>query len=297
MPLEFVLGGAVIYVWALIATPFHLFDSIAAWMLTLVFALWYAALEIRHRPALLFQMSSYSLLVFAIFLLALFLRVIPLSSLVLGSVQDSSFHTLLVYSIIRDGGIPQSIIPGAILQVPAGVHVVMAYFTLVSGLPAELVTFYELAYFNATIVLAGYCFASLLVSRRFGIIVELLLAGISLYPIGVTWGAQWIPWGLTIFFALFILITPKFIHKDLPLKKQVLLLVAPAIVLGYLGSTYPPLYALGVVITLLLIILERKNIVRKLSSLAMLIALSLPLLAIWIFRLVVFSNYISSFLL
>lgn len=306
LPLEFALAGAIIYIWALIATPFHLFNEITSFILIAFFGLLYFFQYLREKATkhsileAWARLPKFSYLAFGGFIFGLLLRVIPLGALTLGSVVDTSLHTLFVYSIIRDGGIPLSVIPGAVLQVPQGVHVVMAFFSMVTGSPPELVVFYELAYFNATIVLAMYTFSSLLVSREYAFIVEALVAGISAYPIVVTWGAHWIPWALTIFFAFFALVVPRFIDQGSTSSgatKNLRALIVPGVLLGYIGGTYPPLYALSILIVFLLIVAGRRQIVMRSVYLLISFLVSLPLVALWAYRLYAYSNYASQFVL
>ncbi len=303
LPLEFALAGALIYIWAIVATPFHLFNVVSSYMLLAIFASLYILQHHRagsSRRSILASwkgLPKFSYLALGGFVFGLLLRVVPLANYVLGSIEDSALHTIFVYAVIRNAGIPLSAIPGSVLQVPQGVHVVMAYFSMVTGVPPELVVFYELAYFNATIILAAYTFCSLLVSREYAFIVTALVVGISAYPIVVTWGAQWIPWGLTIFFALFALAVPRFIDTADGTTGNLRALVAPGILLGYLGGTYPPLFAVSILVLFLMILMRRRGITRRVSYLVALIVVSLPLIALWVYRLYVFTNYTSPYIL
>ncbi|MHB1907362.1 MAG: hypothetical protein ACYCQJ_00670 [Nitrososphaerales archaeon] len=298
LPLEFVIGGTVVYIWALISSPFQLFDFWSCSILTIVGVVVYVYLEFsKLRIRLPSLPSVYSIVALGGFILSLLCRIIPLSGFSLGSVQDTSLHTLFVYSILRNQGIPTSAIPGFTLQDPMGLHVVLAYFTLITGVPPEFVTFWELAFFNATIVLAVYTFSSKIFSNEFGLIVSLLLVNLSFYPIGIDWGGQWIPWGLTIFFVGMTLWLEAVKRLDLEeWKNRLILAVLPGLIFGYLGSTYPPLLALGTLMTVLFILFNRKQIVHNLSFLVTSLLFSIPLMFLWIYRLYAFNNNNSAYL-
>ncbi len=296
LPIEFVVGGAVVYSWCLIATPFGAFTYASSWILTLIFVALNIAVLFRDQPNLN-NISKYSWAALGAFFLGLIFRIVPMQGYILGSVTDSALHTLFVYSIIRVGGIPQSVFSGSVLQFPQGLHAVLAYFSMISGLPPELVTFYELAFFNATILLAVYCLGKVLVSKQFALILVLILLIISVYPIAITWGGQIIPWGFTIFFVSLALIFQKFVNADsLRMPRDQLMFVLPGILLGYLASTYAPLFALLFIILFLVMLLEHKQFLRQLQSISILIVASLPLFGIWIFRYVVVSNYNTPYL-
>jgi hypothetical protein len=296
LPVDFVMGGVVIYTWALFATPFAAFDYASSVILTLFFVGLYIAGLYFSRPNWS-GISSYSWVALLAFFMGLVIRVIPIQNYVLGSATDSALHTFFVYSIIRDGGIPLSVFPGSILQFPQGLHVVLAYFSLISGLPPELTTFYELAYFNATILLAAYTFGKILASRQFALILEIIMVGISVYPIAITWGGQIIPWGFTVFFISLGLILQNFLtQKVYPRGSGILAYILPGIIIGYLGSVYAPLYALLFIFLIIVAILERKFIAQKLGSIVILMLASIPLFGIWIYRDLAITNYNSPYL-
>src|SRR5579872_3787467 len=97
LPIEFVLGGTVIYVWSLAATPFHAFDLSNSWILTIAFALLYLIVTFvqpRRWITSIGNVSPYSWFAAAVFLFGLLFRVLPFSVLTLGSVNDSALHSL-----------------------------------------------------------------------------------------------------------------------------------------------------------------------------------------------------------
>jgi hypothetical protein len=291
LPVEFVLGGTVIYIWALIASPFHWFNIFSSFALTALFGILYGAQYFTtKRPTketimnIWRELPRFSQIALGIFGLSVILRVIPQGGFVIGSVPDTALHTIFVYSILHNAGIPQSALPGLVVQVPQGFQILTAYFTMISSIPPEMLLFYEIAYFNAIVVIAAYTFSSILISKEYALIVEILMAGISYYPIAITWGAQWIPWGLAIFFVFFTFAIPRFIKNEPFQGKRLAGLIIPGIFLGYLASTYTPLYVLCIISLIALIIIAGKQMLARASWLAFMILVSLPLLAIWIYR-------------
>jgi hypothetical protein len=293
-------------VWALVATPFRAFTYASSWVITIAFVVLYLIVTFvdpKRWPELLStrNISVYSWVAAAAFVFGLWFRVLPFPDLTLGSVNDSALHTLFVYSIIYYGGIPPNLpaVAPIVLQFPQGLHVVLAYFTMISGLPPELVTFYELAFFNATIILGAYTFCSVIFSREYAMIVGLLLAGISVTPIDITWGAQIIPWGLTIFFVILAFAFPTFLKKGhFPFKSENLRsLMLPGILLGYLGSVYAPLLIIIAFILFAVAIMEFQDVRNRILAFITMMTLSLPLFGLWIYRFVFQSNTTSAFIL
>ena len=95
LPIEFVLGGLVVYIWAVIATPFKAFTLTNAWLLTIGFVVLYLVLTFidpkRLKQLYAFgDLQSYSWLALAGLLLGLWIRVLPQNNFILGSINDSA---------------------------------------------------------------------------------------------------------------------------------------------------------------------------------------------------------------
>jgi hypothetical protein len=283
LPIEFVTGGAVIYVVALITTPVQGFTALACWIVTGIATALYLFQHLKgiasfRRP------SSYSWLAFAVFVITLAIRVGPVSNFVLGSNQDISWHTLLTYSVIRNGGIPFSVIEGFILQVPVATHTVLAYFSFMSGIPPEFVTFYSLVFFGAIVGLAAYFFGSIMHSQKFGLYISIVMISFSYYPSAITWGSPWLVLGLLTFFVAAALIM-SFSTENLKLDRSgILLTLFPGVVTGFLASTYTPLYILLLPTSFFIILLGKRDLLHRLKVLAIIFMLGVPLFAIWIYR-------------
>jgi hypothetical protein len=283
LPLEFVIGCAVVYIVALIMTPFHFFNAVVLWVIIGISAFAYLYQHLKGLASF-DEPSKYSLVALAAFAFALAIRVIPISNFILGSNQDTSWHTLLTYSIIRDGGIPSSVIEGFILQVPVGVHTVLAAFSLVSGIPPEFVVFYGTVFFSAVIGLAAYLFGSVIISKKFGVYVSLIMISFSLYPSAITWGSDWLLLGLIVFFVSATLMV-LFTTESFPLNRSGLLTaLLPGLIIGFLASTYIPLYVILIPTSVLMIVMGRKEIFSLLKRFATILLLGVPLMAIWIYR-------------
>ena len=283
LPLEFVTGGAVIYVVTVVITPFQGFNALACWIVTCVAAVFYLLLHLT-RIASFHTPSRYSLVAFAGFVLALAIRVGPMSNFVLGSNQDISWHTLLTYSIINNGGIPFSVIQPFVLQVPLGVQTNLAYFSLISGIPAEMVAFHSTVLFSVLIGLAAYLFGSIICSKRFGLYVSLIMVAFSYYPSAITWGSDWLLLGLAVFFVAAALVFP-FNSENLPFTRSGLVVAfLPALITGFLASTYIPLYVILLIVSIFFVLLSRKEIVNRLKRLGLIFVLGIPLFALWLYR-------------
>jgi hypothetical protein len=283
LPLEFVLGGAIVYLVTLIMTPFGGFNVISCGIVVSVSTFAYVYQHLKglaefKRP------SPLSCVALAVFVVTLMIRVGPISNFVLGSNQDLSWHTLLTYSVIENGGIPFSVIENFVLQVPVGVHTNLAYFSLLTGIPAEFTTFYSLTFFSTIMGLAAYLFGSILHSQKFGLYIALVMVTITYYPSAFTWGSPWLVLGLLIFFVATSLII-SFDTEDLKTKKfGILIFLLPGLVTGFLASTFIPLYVLLVPLSFFLILLNRKDIFGRLKGLFITFILSVPLFAVWIYR-------------
>ena len=296
LPLEFVVGGILIYITALITTPFKGFTAFACWAITGTTALFYlymhrtGIVSFARRPSLHVlagfskRPSLFSWIAVLCFLLALAVRVVPISSFVLGSNQDISLHTLYTYSITRNAGIPDYAIAGFPLQTPIATHTILAYFSLLTGIPPEFVTFNSLVFFGAIIILAAYFFGSIIGSQEFGLLASILMVNISIYPIGITWGSPWLVLGLIIFFVASAVSISVFLENFKCRKSLIYTTFFPGVLTGFLASTYIPLYFILLVMFLLLIAFWRQAIRSKIVRLAIMIASGIPLFAIWIYR-------------
>jgi hypothetical protein len=295
LPLEFVTGGAVIYLVTVALTPFQGFNALACWFVTCVAAVFYLLLHLT-RIASFHTPSRYSLIAFAGFVLALAIRVGPMSNFVLGSNQDISWHTLLTYSIINNGGIPFSVIQPFVLQVPLGVQTNLAYFSLISGIPAEMVAFHSTVLFSVLIGLAAYLFGSIICSKRFGLYVSLIMIAFSYYPSAITWGSDWLLLGLAVFFVAAALVFP-FSNENLPLPRSGLVVAfLPALITGFLASTFIPLYVILLIVSIFFVLLSRKEIVNRLKRLGLIFILGIPLFALWLYRFFFLSQPMGPYL-
>jgi hypothetical protein len=283
LPLEFITGGAVIYAVALLATPFHGFTALVCWVIIGVAATFYLYQHLKGLASFK-KPYKYSWVALACFVLALAIRVGPVSNFVLGSNQDITWHTLLTYSVMRNGGIPFSVLEGFVLQVPVGVHTNFAFFSFISGIPPELVAFNMLVFLGALIGLAAYLFGSIISSRKFGLYVSLIMITFSLYPSAITWGSDWLLLGLLIFFVASSLVV-TFSLENLQLNRSgILSALFPGLITGFLAATYIPLYIILIVTSILMGLLGRKDILQRLRGLAIIFMLGAPLFAVWVYR-------------
>jgi hypothetical protein len=296
LPLEFVVGGAILYVMALITTPFKSFNAIASMSVTVIAAAFYL---FQHRKGiasfakhpstyslrkLARKQSLYSWAALAFFILALAIRVGPITNFILGSNQDISLHTLYTFSIVENAGIPDSVIPGYHLQTPVATHTILAYFSMLTGTPPEFITFHCLVFFGAAIVLAAYLFGAMLHSQELGLFTSLLMVNISVYPIGITWGSPWLVLGLLVFFVVSAVSISMFLENFKLSKSFLCIALFPGILTGFLASIYLPLYIILLVMVLLFIVLMRHSILRKIGGLAVIFASGIPMFTIWIYR-------------
>src|SRR5579863_584032 len=288
LPVEIVLGGSIVYFWALVTTQFDAFNAYTCWALLVTSVALYIYsrmyLDDLKAPG---KRDWYSLVALGAFLFALAVRVIPLPDFSpLGS-SDLSVHAYFVYAIIQQHGIPfyLNFIQKSILSEPQGLQAVLAYFSIISGLPSAVVVFYELAFFNATIILAAYLLGSVLMTKTYGLIVSLLLINISLRPITIDWGGNWIPWGLTIFLTAVALFNELVIKEKIAsIRHNTISIVLLGIFFGYLASVYPPLFILSIPIALILILLNRRDLRQAIITSGLSLALSFAIFSYWLYR-------------
>lgn len=283
LPLEFVTGGAVIYLIALIMTPFQGFTAAVCWAITGISAFFYLYQHFKGLASFI-KPSIYSWVALLAFVIALAIRVGPVSSFVLGSNQDLSWHTLLAYSVIRNGGIPFSVIEGFVLQVPVGVHTNIAYFSLITGIQAEFVTFYSLVFFSAIVGLAAYLFGTIMHSQKIGLYISLVMITITYYPSAINWGSPWLVSGLLIFFVATTLVISFSTENPNLNKSSILTAFFPGVITGFLASTFIPLYVILLFLSLFMVLLGRKNIIARLKGLSIIFILGIPLFCVWIYR-------------
>jgi uncharacterized membrane-anchored protein len=296
LPLEFVAGGIVVYIVALLMTPFKGFNAFTSWGVTGMAAVFYlyqhrkGIASVFRQPSLrslvetFVNHSLYSWVAIICFIIALAIRVGPISNFLLGSNQDISMHTLYTYSIVENAGIPNSAIPGYLLQTPVATHTILAYFSVFTATAPEFVTFHGLVFFGAIAVLAAYLFGSMLHSQEFGLYVSILMVSISVFPIGITWGSPWLVLGILSFFVTSAVAIPVFSESYELSRSWIYTGIFIGILSGFLASVYVPLYVIFLLTLLLLIIVSRQDIPRKLGGLVITFAAGIPLFAIWIYR-------------
>lgn len=206
------LGGLLLYAIALI--PLHLFRPIVLWIVLTLSAfftiIYHSKRLIRDRRTLSIQWSDvfYCFTVFAIFLVILWMGVVPTTNFTLGSVHDSSLFALFSKVILENQQIPQTLAPylseGIIY--PQGFFTVLSFAHIFLEIPLAEIVLYTTPLFQALIVLAAYYLGKELSGKKLGLSLAFIFAFVSRWPRLLTWGSNAFINGFALYFVSLSLI-------------------------------------------------------------------------------------------
>lgn len=240
--LDVYLGGMVLYVIAML--PLQLFNREVVLGLTVFGALFsvFSGLRSFYRgktgkiKILLLKRRTAIfdyVLLFAMFLILLWIQLIPLSQFVFGSIHDTSLHSLMVEVILKNRYVPVTFQPylAAGIIYPQASHVVFAYATYVLNYEAPKAVFYVTPLFNSLSVLGAYFFGKKLWSNRsFYLGLSFVFTFVSSWPLYITWGGN----PFVVGFPLFLLCLGLFLSVSRSNAKiDAKELVAVGILFGY----------------------------------------------------------------
>lgn len=200
------LGGLLLYAIALI--PLHLFRPILLWIvltLSVFFTVVYHLKRLLHdRRTLSIRRNDafYCFTVFGIFLVILWIGVVPTTNLTFGSVHDSSLFALFAKVILENQQIPKTLEPylseGIIY--PQGFFVVLSFAHIFLEIPLAKIVLYTTPLSQALIVLAAYFLGKELSSKKLGLSLAFIFAFVSRWPRLLTWGSNAFINGFSLYF-------------------------------------------------------------------------------------------------
>lgn len=240
--LDVYLGGLVLYLIAIL--PLHLFSGPVVFGIT-VFGFFFSVsiylkrffrgeiggvrvFLVEHKTTVL----SYILL-FTMFLVFLWIQLTPITTLVFGSIHDTSLHSLMVNVILENQHVPFTLhpyLPEGIVY-PQASHVIFAYASYVLNYEAPKTVFYITPLFNALSVFGAYFLGKKLWSNRsFYLGLSFVFAFVSCWPLYITWGANPFITGFPLFLiCLGLFFSSLSSHKKNDFKE----LIAVGVLTGY----------------------------------------------------------------
>lgn len=298
------LGCFVLYLIAIL--PFGLFSR--PLLLGLTFASLFFSLAVhfkRLKKISLHGISAHLLknsqgfsnfvLLAVIFGVFLTIQLVPISNFVLGSIHDTSIHSLMVEVILERSYVPltlQPYLPEAI-QYPQGAHIIFAYASNVLGYNAPKTVFYVTPLFVSLSVFGAYFLGRKLWSYRpFYLGFASVFAFISSWPLFITWGGNPFITG----FPLFLINLGLFFHLVARGEKtSVKELVAIGVLFGFNGvlivSYLETLVAIMTVFLIYVLLSKRNEVRRVLPALVIILFAGLLTLGPFLYRYFAFYFY------
>ncbi|MFX1564109.1 MAG: DUF6541 family protein, partial [Promethearchaeota archaeon] len=219
--------------------PFGLFSSATMWVV-LCFSVSFVVVELLiKRPGLPKRFDALRCtVVFSVFLVALCIRLIPVSDFVFGSIHDTSLHSLFVQLLLENRQVPVTLQPYATEGIiyPQGFHSIVAYIVCISNYLVPSAVLYTTTLFSAMSVLGAYYIGKALSSKwYFGVSLALVAAFIASYPKYITWGSNAFVASIPLYFVCL-----SFVPSLLEEKREfgVSEVVVIGILLGYLAAVH-----------------------------------------------------------
>lgn len=305
------LAGLVLYAIALM--PFQLFTTATSWGITItggVFSIFLHRNSLKKMKDLLMdnrkQQSIYAFFienkviilkgvtVFGMFLLSLWIQVIPLSNFVFGSIHDTSLHALFVEIILENGHIPathEPYLPAAIIY-PQGAQVIFAYSCHILSILPPIAVFYISPLFSAMTTLAAYYLGKELdPTKHLDIIFAFIMSFVSMWPTYITWGSN--PFIVGFPYFLICLSFIPFLYNHLS-NSKINKLIVIGILYGYLASLHFAFYEVLVVLAFLWGVMKAFSTpksLRKISNLLVACIFSLLPIIPFFYRFVKYYPY------
>ena len=185
-----------------------------------------------------YELLSY-LILFAILLISLLVRLIPIKDVLVGPGSDSYHHTLIVQLIIENGGIPHSYEPYAQLSsftYHFGFHSIVAFIYWVSGFDVAKLVLYTGQILNAFAILPIFIFVDrLFKDRKMALLSSFIVGLISVFPAYlINWGRFTSLTGMLILPIAFLLVIESIKLE----KRDIKILILSGLVLSGLFVTH-----------------------------------------------------------
>jgi len=235
------LGGLILYAIAMV--PFGLFSSVTMWIV-LFFSTSFVIAELLIKRFRLPEKCDILrfIVVLAVFLVALWIQLIPISNLVFGSVHDTSLHSLFVQVLLENRQVPVLLQPYSAegIVYPQGFHSIVAYAVCVSNWLVPSTVLHITTLFSAMSVLGAYYLGKALSSRwGVGFSLAFVFAFIAVWPKHITWGSNAFVASIPLY-----LVCLSFVPSLLKEKRKfgVPEIVFIGILFGYLAAMHLQLY-------------------------------------------------------
>jgi len=235
------LGGLLLYAIAMV--PFGLFSSATMWIV-LFFSVSFIIVELSIKRLKLpekFYILRFAV-VLTIFLVALWIQLIPISNLVFGSVHDTSLHSLFVQVLLENGQVPVLLQPYAAegIVYPQGFHPIVAYAVCISNCLVPSAVLHITTLFSAMSVLGAYYLGKALSSRwGVGLSLAFVFAFVAVWPKHITWGSNAFVASIPLYLVCLSSV-PSLLKEKRKLK--MLEIVFIGILFGYLATMHLQLY-------------------------------------------------------
>ena len=184
-----------------------------------------------------------------VFTLILWIELAPMTNVVLGSVKDTSLHSLFVQILINNKMIPSTHMPflHAAIIFPQGHTVFFAFASvLLSWVPAKAVL-YTTPLFIALSALGAYFLGKEISGETcFGAILAFITGFVATHPRYLTWGGN----AFVVAFPFFMVCLGILFSNTRIRERTKTELLVEGLLLGYLGAIYLPIFL--VVVSLLI---------------------------------------------
>ncbi len=301
--LDVYVGGFFLYLVAIL--PFHIFTSTTVFSLIglaliLTTIIHYESIKQINRKTIraIFQNRRIEMLdylfICSVFAIFLFLQLFSLRELVLGSVHDTSLHSLMVQVLLENGHIPLTLQPylAEAIIYPQASHVIFAFASFVMNYEIPRVVFYVTPLFTSLSVFGAYFLGKKLWPYRpFYLSLSFIFAFISGWPLYITWGAHPFITGFPLFLVSLGMLFSA-IHSSE--KRSLTELVALGLFFGYVGviiiSYLQALIAITALVFVYRFVKKRYNAFHIISFILIFLISLLPL-SPFLFRFAMFYQY------
>ena len=302
--LDVYLGGFLLYIVAII--PFHLFSKPTLYAITVIsfFVVFLVhrtkfrrvVQNLRLGPKKSLFRNSHSLefaLVISMFAFTLFMQTLPFNNLLLGSVRDTSIHSLFVQVLIENKEVPVTLQPylDEGIVYPQGFTPLAAYSALVMNYVPPQAVFYLTALFNSLAVLGAYYLGKVVSEKgHLGLSLAFVFTFVAFWPKYITWGSNALVASFPFYFVCLSFL-PLLVRERLKIEAVIVI----GVLFGYLSvlhlQTFEPLLVSLFILWLYVALKREKNRWYRLQSIVIISCMSLLILAPFVYRALAFYQY------
>lgn len=237
-------GGLILYVIAIV--PLHLFKPailLGVLSFSIIFAVFYHLKELLSSRTAMIKWGEIFcyVTVFVIFIVVLWIGVVPTTNFIFGNVHDSSLFSLFAKVILENHQIPETLAPyspeGIIY--PQGFFTVVAFAHVLLKMPLTEIPLRISPLFQALIVPGAYYLGKELSGRKLGFSLVFVFAFVSRWPRLLVWGSNAFVAGFPLFLICLSLM-PSVLELDSRNKngKKRVALFGIGLLYGYLATVH-----------------------------------------------------------